>query len=154
MSPTEEDVLAKVLTAILALGILGCGGKLHVEHITDPVYPYPARYEGAQGTVVVNIAIASDGHVIYAKGSGAPEVLVKAAEENAKQWIFGPFPPACEFPIYHSIRYVYKLEGKPKAVAIQPVIRTFLPDRIEISAVPLVSDYPPLTDYKPIPKTK
>jgi hypothetical protein len=79
---------------------------------------------------------------------------VKAAEENARQWVFGPFPPVCEFPIHHSIRYVYKLEGKPKVVAIEPVIRTFLPDRVEISAVPLISDYPPLEEYKPTSKPR
>jgi hypothetical protein len=43
----------------------------------------------------------------------------------------------------HTLEYVYKLEGKPLAVAPNPVIKTFLPDRIEISATPLVSDYPP-----------
>ena len=137
------------LVLVLMLAVLGCREKLHVEKIVDPAYPFPARYENLQGTVVVKTIIGSDGRVTYAKGSGAPEVLVKAAEENAKQWVFGPFPPICEFPIYHSIQYTYKLEGKPKVVAIEPVIKTFLPDRVEISAVPLVSDYPPLEEYKP-----
>lgn len=138
-----------ILFFCLMLLTLGCRDKLRVERIADPDYPFSARYEGLQGTAVVMVTIDSSGRVTYAKGSGAPDVLVKAAEENARQWVFGPFPPVAEFPIYHTIRYVYKLEGKPKFVAIYPVIRTSLPDRIEISAVPLVSDYPPVEEYNP-----
>jgi len=143
-----------IFVFVLMLAALGCRETLRVERITDPEYPSPARYESLQGTVVVMVIIGSDGRVTYAKGSGAPEILVKAAEDNARQWVFGPFPPVYEFPIHHSIRYVYKLEGKPKVVAIAPVIRTFLPDRVEISAVPLVSDYPPLEEYKPTSKPR
>ena len=139
---------------VLMLAALGCREKLRVERIADPEYPSPARYESLQGTVVVMVTIGSDGRVTYAKGSGAPDILVKAAEQNVRQWVFGPFPPVCEFPIHHSIRYVYKLEGKPKVVAIEPVIKTLLPDQIEISAVPLVSDYPPLEEYKPTSKSR
>lgn len=151
---TEEFVVRTILLFCLMLGTLGCRDKLRVERIADPDYPFPARFEGLQGTAVVMVTIDSSGRVTYAKGEGAPDVLVKAAEENARQWVFGPFPPVSEFPIYHTIRYVYKLEGKPKFVAITPVIRTFLPDRVEISAVPLVSDYPPMEEYKPTSKTK
>ena len=96
----------------------------------------------------------ADGKITSAEGSGAPDILVKAAEENARQWVFGPFPARSEFPIYHVIRYIYKLDGKPKTVAYRPTIKTSLPDEIDISAVPLVSDYPPLENYKPTSTTR
>ena len=153
----------------LMLSIVGCRDKLHIERITDPEYPVPARFKNAQGTVFVKVSIGADGRVIYAegsgapqvffngveyKGAGAPDVLVKAAEENAKGWTFGPFPPVCEFPIEHVIEYVYKLEGKPLVIALSPAIKTHLPDRIEISAVPMVSDYPVSESHKPAANPK
>ena len=143
--------IAGILSLTILLASSG-SNTLHVERINAPDYPFPARYDNVQGTVNVNVDIGPDGRVTSARGSGAPEILVKAAEDNAKTWIFGPFPPVEEFPIYHTIQYVYKLEGKPKAVAYPPVIHTFLPDRIEVTAVPLFSDYPPLDKYNPIPR--
>lgn len=135
-----------LLLSVIALP--GCTRPLHVERIAQLEYPLSARFSNTEGTVIVTVIIGPDGKVISAHGSGAADILVKAAEENARQWVFGPFPPVAEFPIYHTIRYVYRLEGKAKAVAYNPTIRTFLPDRIEISAAPLFSDYPPPQEYK------
>lgn len=125
--------------------------NLRVRRICPPDYPSPARYKGLQGTVVVEVSIGADGQVISAMGSGAHRILVEAAEENARQWVFGPFPAVAEFPLSHKITYVYKLEGNPLVVAVPPRIKTFLPDRIEIIATPLRSDYPPPESYKPLP---
>ena len=143
-----------IVTLVLALALLACRDKLHIEKIAEPEYPLRARYEKLQGTVTVRVEIGPDGKVTFAEGSGAPEVLVKAAEENARQWVFGPFPAVNEFPIHHTIQYIYKLEGEPKVAAFYPTVKTFLPDRIEVSAGPLISDYPSLEQYKPIPKAK
>jgi hypothetical protein len=151
-----ENPLTRVV-AVLALGLslLGCRqGQFHVAHITNPEYPLRARFENLQGTVTAKVIIGADGKVTYAGGSGAPDVLVKAAEENAQSWVFGPFPPVFEFPAYHTIQYVYKLDGKATVVAPVPIVKTFLPDRIEISATPLVSDYPPLESYHSVPKER
>jgi TonB family protein len=140
---------------MLVVMSVGCReDKLRVDHIEQPAYPLSARSQNEQGTVVVRVGIGANGKVIYAKGSGAPETLVRAAEENAREWTFGPFPAISVFPVDHTIQYVYKLEGKPLVVAPNPIIKTFLPDRIEIVAVPLVSDYPSLEEYKPIQTTK
>lgn len=119
-----------------------------------PDYPSPARYGNVQGTVNVKVSIGPDGNVIFASGSGAPEILIQAATENAKNWRFGPFPTVSEFPIEHTIQFTYVLEGKATVVAPRPTVRTFLPDRIEVQAVPLVSDYSPIEDYKPLPQPK
>src|ERR1700738_793124 len=89
----RNSVVRMIFVSCLMLVTLGCRDKLRVERITDPEYPSPARYEGAQGTAIVMVTIDSSGKVTYAHGSGAPDVLVKAAEENARQWVFGPFPP-------------------------------------------------------------
>jgi len=102
----------------------------------------------------VKLSIGTDGRVRYAEGSGAPDILVKAAEENAREWVFGPFPPVFEFPVDHTVQYIYKLEGKPVVVAVPPTVRTFLPDRVEITATPLVTDYPPLQDYRSLQQSK
>lgn len=135
--------MGRVIGALFLLVILGCqDNKLHVLHVVEPEYPVNARLQNLQGTVVVNLHIGVDGRVRYAKGKGAPDILVQAAEENARQWTFGPFPAVAVFPMDHTLEYVYKLEGKPMIVAPNAVIKTFLPDRVEISATPLVSDYP------------
>lgn len=146
--------MPRVLIGLLFLSLVsGCRQeKLHVLQITNPDYPTPARYENLQGTVEIHVNIGPDGRVTYAEGSGAPDILVKAAEENARSWIFGPFPPVFEFPAHHNIQYVYKLDGNKTVIAFRPTVRTFLPDRIEISATPLVSDYPPLESYHAVPK--
>ena len=139
---------------LIVLALSGCRNEIHVQHMTQPDYPLRARFANEQGTVNVSVHIGADGKVIFAKGSGAPEMLVKAAEENVSQWTFGPFPSVSEFPQDHTIQYVYKLTGKPLAVVLEPTIRTFLPDRVEISATPMVSDYPPIEDAKPAGKKK
>ncbi|HLW54255.1 MAG TPA: energy transducer TonB [Candidatus Angelobacter sp.] len=125
-----------------------------MKQIVEPEYPLAARVQNLEGTVSVTVSIGPDGKVINAAGSGASYLLIKAATENARQWLFGPFPPVCEFPITHNIQYVYKLEGQPQAVAITPVLRTFLPDKVEIRAAPLGSDYPPIQEKTQVPGTK
>ena len=140
----------RAVSLLVLLMLLGCrNDKLRVQRIEQPGYPLRARFENAQGVVAVRIDIAADGRVIFARGSGAPDVLVQAAEENIRQWTFGPFPPVSVFPIEHTVLYVYKLEGKSQLVAYEPTVKTFLPGKIEISATPLVSDYPPIEKAKP-----
>ena len=147
--------MLRTMAFLFFLTLLGCrSDQLPIRHIEQPGYPLRARFENAQGTVRVKIYIAADGSVTFAKGSGAPDVLVQAAEENVLQWAFGPFPRASVFPIEHTVQYAYKLEGKPQIVGYEPTVKTFLPDRIEISATPLVSDYPQIEEVKPIARRK
>jgi len=126
---------------ILALALAGCQHQhLHVQNIGETEYPYAARYKNLQGSVNVKVSIGPDGKVENAEGSGAPDILVKAAEDNVKQWKFGPFPAVSEFPVEHTVTVKYTLEGKPQVVASPLIVKTFLPDRIEISTTPLLPD--------------
>jgi TonB family protein len=143
------ELLMNRLVLLLCLVFAGRRQQLAVQQMIDPEYPLAARYTGEQGTVAIHITIGSDGKVTSVTGSGAPDSLVKASEENVRHWNFGPFAAKCEFPISHTIRFIYRLEGKAKFVSIRPIIRADLPDEVEISATPLISDYPPLSDYKP-----
>jgi TonB family protein len=138
------------LTAGL-IALLTCCNRniqLDVKHVAQPDYPLQARSENIQGAVEVEVGIGTDGTVISASGSGGNWILREAAEKNASQWVFGPFPRVAAFPMYRTITYVYKLEGKPIFVAHPPRVRTFLPDRVEIVASPLASDYGPIIEDK------
>ena len=146
---SEGEAFMNRFLLMLCLVLAGCRQQLAVQQMIDPEYPLTARYAGEQGTVTIHITIGASGNVTSAVGSGAPDSLVKASEENIRHWKFGPFSAKCEFPINHTIRFIYRLEGKAKFVSIPPIIRTDLPDHVEISATPLASDYPPLSEYKP-----
>jgi TonB family protein len=93
------------LLLVFGLLLLGCGhANLKIESIGQPEYPLEARTERIQGTVVVEVQIGVNGKVLWAQGSGAKPVLVQAAEQNARQWVYGPFPPKFKFPLYHERR--------------------------------------------------
>lgn len=141
---------------VLVLSALGNSCKkgsrpLPVAQITEPEYPFDARLKRVEGTVDVVVCIGVDGRVLSAAGSGTSSVLNKAAEENAKTWTFGPLPAAHAYPTCQDVRYVYKLNGKPKFVVIPPTVETDLPNSIEIVAIPVASDYNDLKLY-PLPK--
>ena len=117
-------------------------GHLHVEKLAEPDYPVAARVHNIQGTVLVTVCFGVDGKVTEADAPIGPPLLAKAAADNARQWVFGPFPPKWEYPQCHSIDYVYRLEGGPSlGVLTPPKIKTDLPDRVEIIARPFRSDY-------------
>jgi TonB family protein len=120
---------------------LGCSKQPTLVSIGHPEYPDEARIDGIQGTVEVQIEIGVDGKVTFANGSGKHYVLIRAAEDNARQWVFGSFPAKSEFPMYRWVTYVFRLEGHPTEVATEPPgVKTDLPDRIEIIATPVHPD--------------
>jgi hypothetical protein len=98
-----NDVGKKLLTlALLACTLAACYGcrpsVLKVAHMVEPDYPVPARMRNVQGTVELGVTIDMDGKVSDAFGSGADPILIEAAEKNARQWIWGPFPSKFHFP--------------------------------------------------------
>jgi hypothetical protein len=129
---------AGLLTLLLFL-TSGCKREdLKVKQLVEPEYPARARIDGIQGTVQVGVQIGIGGKVLWVHGTGADLILVDAAEENARQWIWGPFPAKFSYPYYHEVEYIFKLQGKPVEVLTQPpYVRTGLPNWIEISAPPV-----------------
>src|SRR5512147_2553624 len=59
-----------------------------VLHLVVPQYPHLARSARLQGSVQVEVEVGTDGRVTSAAGSGAHKLLVQAAEQNVRQWIF------------------------------------------------------------------
>jgi TonB family protein len=102
--------------------------------MANPEYPSYALANNIQGRVDVQVEIGADGKVILAKAIGAYPVLDDAVENNVRGWQFGPFPAECEFPIYHRITYLFKIEPRPGAPS-PVVVHTYLPDRVEIKAM-------------------
>jgi TonB family protein len=141
-----NDIRKKLVTlalwACIPAACCGCRRpNLKVQHMVQPEYPVPARIKNIQGTVELGITIDMDGKVSDVFGSGADPVLIEAAEKNARQWTWGPFPPRFHFPYYQEIKYVYELRGNPKAVVVvPPMVNTDLPDRIEITATRYYED--------------
>lgn len=56
----------------------------------QPDYPEYARDAGIQGTVVLDAIITPDGKVESVKYLSGPPILVRAAEDAVRQWLFKP----------------------------------------------------------------
>ena len=63
---------------------------LHIVKQTAPVYPPIAKAAHVSGQVKLQIEIGTDGHVTITKVMSGPPMLVGAAEECVKQWIYEP----------------------------------------------------------------
>jgi len=119
--------------------------------MANPEYPLRAMVNNIQGRVEVQVQIGADGKVIFAKATGPHPILEEAAENNVRQWEFGPFPPEARFPIYHIVIYDFELKGPPLSVIQMPtIVRTHLPDRVEIESRLFKDDY----GLEPIPAPK
>lgn len=56
----------------------------------DPKYPPEAKAKGIQGTVCLHVLIGKDGHVKKLRVISGPRILVKAAENAVRQWVYEP----------------------------------------------------------------
>jgi TonB family protein len=63
----------------------------HLQQHVEPVYPPIARAAGVVGDVVLQVDIDSGGHVTAIKTISAPPMLIGAATDAVKQWIYRPF---------------------------------------------------------------
>ena len=61
-----------------------------VLHAPDPIYPAQARRARVQGTVTLEIHIASDGRVARVAVVSGPPLLVPAAVAAVRKWQFEP----------------------------------------------------------------
>ncbi len=67
------------------------GGAVQQAKLTskvDPVYPEAARASGVEGDVTLDITIAEDGHVQSALPKAGHPLLVPAAVDAVKQWVY------------------------------------------------------------------
>jgi len=147
MLPSTKRLGSLSVSIYLCVFSSGCArtDQPHVRQMVAPVYPIAAQSSNIEGVVNVVIAVGMDGRVRSARSSGTTPVyveaasenaqvsriLIDAADENARQWLWGPFPPTFQFPWYHEVRYVFKLQGKPTPLCNRPIVRTHLPDQIE-----------------------
>src|SRR5919108_3192905 len=116
-----------VLVCMLAVSLGSCHSyEPSVRHMVDPLYPVTAQSTSVEGSVELIVQVGMDGRVLSvmdgANSSGVSQDLIAAAKENARQWIWGPFPQKFQFPWYHNIRYVFKLEGKRTRLPVRPRI--------------------------------
>jgi hypothetical protein len=137
-------------SALMCLAVVPLTGCQRYEpsaiQMVAPAYPITAQSNNVEGVVDVIIQVGMDGRVLSAsegaEGYGVNRDLVTEALENARQWVWGPFPKKFQFPWYHNIQYVFKLQGKPTHLPIRPpIVKTRLPDKIEIIAVPCYKTY-------------
>ena len=133
---TARSAVRATCLLMVGLSVACCRqetGALHVLRMANPEYPSSAIDNHIQGRVDVQVQIGADGKVMFAKAMGAHPLLEEAAEKNVRQWEFGPFPPNAEFPIYHTVTYVFKMEAPPPSGVPSPVVvHTYLPNRVEI----------------------
>jgi protein TonB len=69
------------------------GGAVQAANLiskVDPVYPPQAKQAGTQGTVRLAIEISAEGKVESVNALSGPDVLVQAAVEAVRQWIYKP----------------------------------------------------------------
>jgi len=108
------------LCTLLVLAACGRGSSLSVEEFVAPRYPFDARVYHLAGQVNVAIAVGPNGRAVSAKGSGAPPLLVEAAERNVRQWQF-KIPKNGPYPVMSAVVYDFKLIGKPSIVGLTTV---------------------------------
>ena len=69
------------------------GGAVQAQNIISkvaPVYPPEAKQAGTQGTVQLSVVVGTDGKVESLNALSGPDVLVQAAVEAVKQWVYKP----------------------------------------------------------------
>lgn len=106
---------------------------LCVAHLEVPDYPRLARLAQRQAVVDVKIDINKDGHVTAARMS-TDSFFRREVDNNVRTWTFKHLPVNAKFPITHTVRFEFKLQGKR---AEEPTRVSFdLPDRVLIVAHP------------------
>lgn len=84
------------LVASLALAedpMVRVGGNVQQANLIStvtPVYPPEAKRDGIQGKVQLQVVIDKEGHVTEVSVLQGPDVLVDAAVEAVKQWVYRP----------------------------------------------------------------
>ena len=91
-----------------------------------PLYPPLARQARLEGTV--RLEVTTDGvYITKVAPSGAPKLLLDAAEENIRTWRFYKHRPQTFIATF-----VYKLEKQEVFGFVNPTVFLDLPSRVEI----------------------
>ena len=91
-----------------------------------PLYPHLARAARLEGTV--RLEVATDGvSVAKVAATGAPKLLMEAAEQNVKTWQFYTHRPQT-----FTVIFVYKLEKQEVSGFANPTLLLELPNRVEV----------------------
>jgi protein TonB len=84
-------------------------------HRVAPVYPDLARQAGVEGVVLVRVLISKTGRVIDAQHAGgqANPLLVQAAVDAAKKWLFTPAKQRDEpVQVWYAIPIAFSIQGR------------------------------------------
>lgn len=98
------NVSKRVLTGMLVLGcaasmalaedqVINVGGNVQQANLISkvtPAYPAEAKQDRIQGKVTLQVIINKDGHVEEVSVLEGPDVLVQAAVEAVRQWVYRP----------------------------------------------------------------
>jgi hypothetical protein len=114
---------------------------VRVETIAPPEYPNWARVYQLTGSVTVRVEVGPKGNALNAQGSGAPAVLVEAAERSALRSEFAVSRRAV-FPVTATIVYDFVLVGKPSAGGLTKV-QFDPPNHVRVEDQP-TAEHPPL----------
>jgi TonB family protein len=126
----------------LQLSVAVAGQKLiPIKEKKLPIYPPLARRAHLVGGDVQLVAeIDRNGVVTSVHGSGTHPLFCKAAEENLRQWKFGPFAPDQQFPANFKITFSYRMAGSPAAYSVPATVKWKLPERVEIVVPPPIME--------------
>jgi len=107
--------------------------SLSVSHVEAPTYPSIALAAQVQGTVEVTVEVNEKGEVSAVRAFER-SLFDREVERNVRTWKFSHLPVDANFPITHTVRYEFTIEGEPAHVC--PLVIFDLPDRVRIIAHP------------------
>ena len=139
----SKDFHAHSVVMLAATGVLitalstACRSapQVFVRDAVAPEYPRIAEMALIQGGVNVTVEIGEDGRVLTATGSGPP-ILVRAAEANARSWVFGFSRRPRRFPVRWRLFYTYKLRETAVDYPVCPTVVFHPPHHVDIETTP------------------
>ncbi len=117
---------------VVIFTILQVSAQLKVKQKVDPSYPLLPWQARLQGDVTVKVELGADGNVMSAVASGGSPLLQRAAEENARLWIFSDVTRNEQTL---TITYAYRIlePTNDKQWGTRLPVKFDLPNRVEIS---------------------
>ena len=132
-----KALLSKGLLAVLAASVVTVAttsGQMSKQDLPTvataavPFYPRPARTAHIQGAV--RLRISTDGErVSGVVAEAGPPMLIPAAEENVKTWLFEKHDP-----VTFDVTFRYKMLPGSQCAIDNGVVVLHLPTEVEVSA--------------------